>query len=82
MGAERAQLITALTAHAGVANISDREIAAILDLAAVAAHGTGDRTSAPIASFIAGLVAAGNDDRLAAIATVRERAAAATSESR
>ena len=47
----------------------------MLSLAAVAAHGTGDRTSAPLASFLAGIAAANSDDRVAAIDTARRTVA-------
>jgi hypothetical protein len=41
----------------------------------VAAHGTGDRTAAPLASFLAGMKAAGVPDRVAVLDDVRRRAA-------
>ena len=43
----------------------------MLALAGVAAHGTGDRTAAPLASFLAGLAAAKADDRAASLDDVR-----------
>ena len=78
MAAERAELIAALAEHVGVPTLADSEINAILDLAATAAHGTGDRTSAPLASFLAGIAAAAADDRLAAIKSLHEQAEQAT----
>jgi hypothetical protein len=36
----------------------------VLARAAVAAPGRGDRTTAPLASFLAGVAAAGSDDRV------------------
>jgi hypothetical protein len=58
--------------------ITQGEIDAVLSLAAVAAHGTGDRTSAPVASFLAGIAAAGAEDRTGAIDRVRQVAGAIT----
>jgi hypothetical protein len=38
--------------------LDEREIEAVLELAGAAAHGTGDRTAAPLTCFLAGLAAA------------------------
>jgi Domain of unknown function (DUF6457) len=75
MGDARANLIDGLAEHVGVAPLTATEIESVLALAAVAAHGTGDRTTAPLASFLAGLAAAKADDRAASLDEVRRRAA-------
>ena len=71
----RANLIEALAERLGVPSLGEKEIEAVLSLAAVAAHGTGDRTAAPVASFLAGLAAAGSPDRTAELDRVRRLAA-------
>lgn len=75
MADARTQLVGALAAHVGVPPLTSSEIESVLALAAVAAHGTGDRTAAPLVSFLAGLAAAGSDDRAASLDAVRRRAA-------
>lgn len=75
MAKTRAELIEGLAEKAGVPALTETETESILALAAVAAHGTGDRTSAPLASFLAGLSAANADDRTAALDTFRRLAA-------
>ncbi len=75
MGDARANLIDGLAEHVGVAPLTPTEIESVLALAAVAAHGTGDRTTAPLASFLAGLAAAKADDRAGSLDEVRRRAA-------
>jgi hypothetical protein len=75
MGDARAKLIDGLAQHIGVAPLTPGEIESVLALAAVAAHGTGDRTTAPLASFLAGLHAAKAQDRVASLDEVRRRAA-------
>jgi Domain of unknown function (DUF6457) len=75
MGDARTNLIDALAQHIGVAPLTPAEIESVLALAAVAAHGTGDRTTAPLASFLAGLAAAQAQDRVASLDDVRRRAA-------
>ena len=75
MGATRADLVDGLAAHIGVPALTPAEIESVLSLAAVAAHGTGDRTSAPLASFLAGLSAAGSGDRAGTLDDLRRRAA-------
>ena len=77
----RAELIDALARRAGSPPLTPAEVAAILALAAVAAHGAGDRTAAPLASFLAGIAAAGAEDRLASLDEFRRHAAALTSPS-
>jgi hypothetical protein len=82
MGTTRSDLIEALADHIGTATLTEGEIEACLALAAVAAHGTGDRTSAPLASFLAGVAAAGSDDRGGTLDEIRRYVAevAAVSE--
>ena len=75
MGDARGNLIDALAQHIGVAPLTPAEIESVLALAAVAAHGTGDRTTAPLASFLAGLSAAQAEDRVASLDEIRRRAA-------
>jgi len=72
----RSSLIDALAHDIGAPALTPAEIESVLALAAVAAHGTGDRTSAPLAAFLAGVSAAGTGDRLAALDNLRRRAAA------
>jgi hypothetical protein len=71
--AERAELIDGLAAELGVAPLSGSEIESLLSLAGAAAHGTGDRTSAPLVTFLAGVAAASGADRGEAIARVHTR---------
>lgn len=75
MAATRADLIDALAEHIGTPRLTRGEIEACLALAAVAAHGTGDRTTAPLASFLAGIAAAKSDDRAATLDEMRRQAA-------
>lgn len=75
VAATRADLIDALAGHIATPPLTPAEIEAVLSLAAVAAHGTGDRTAAPLASFLAGIAAAGSDDRAATLDEIRGRAA-------
>ncbi len=75
MAKTRAELVDGLAERAGVPSLTAGEIESILALAAVAAHGTGDRTSAPLVSFLAGLSAAGTDDRTQALDSFRRLAA-------
>ena len=67
----RARLVDELSARIGTRPLTASEITAILSLAAAAAHGTGDRTSAPLASFLAGIAAASADDRGASSDEIR-----------
>jgi len=71
----RTELINGLAAHVGVPALTPAEIESVLALAAVAAHGTGDRTSAPLASFLAGIAAAKTGDRVAALDDARRTTA-------
>lgn len=75
MGDARGDLIDGLAKHVGVPPLTPREIESVLSLAGVAAHGTGDRTTAPLASFLAGLAAAKADDRSASLDDIRRHAA-------
>ena len=75
MGDARASFIDGLAEHVGIAPLTATEIESVLSLAAVAAHGTGDRTTAPLACFLAGLAAAEADDRAASLDEIRRHAA-------
>jgi hypothetical protein len=81
MAADRAGVINALADRAGTRQLTAEEIESVLSLAAVAAHGTGDRTTAPLASFLAGVAAAGAEDRIALLDELRRHVAEATAES-
>lgn len=71
---DRTELTDALAAHIGTAPLTQDEVESVLDLAGAVAHGTGDRTTAPLASFLAGIAAATTGDRAAALQDVRRRA--------
>jgi len=71
----RDDVINALAERAGTNALTAEEIEAVLALAAVAAHGTGDRTTAPLASFLAGIAAAGADDRIRLLDELRRHVA-------
>jgi hypothetical protein len=75
MADSRSTLVDGLAEHIDVPALTSAEIESVLALAAVAAHGTGDRTAAPLASFLAGMKAAGVPDRVAVLDDVRRRAA-------
>ena len=75
MGDARTDLIDALAEDTGRAKLTPTEIESLLSLAAAAAHGTGDRTTAPLASFLAGVAATGSQDRAASIDENRRRVA-------
>jgi hypothetical protein len=75
MPATRSDLIKALVAHVDTTPLTENEIEACLALAAVAAHGTGDRTTAPLASFLAGIAASRSDDRATTLNELRDYAA-------
>jgi uncharacterized protein DUF6457 len=78
MADRRAAVIDALAARAGTPPLTPAETESVLALAAVAAHGTGDRTTAPLASFLAGIAAADADDRVALLDELRRRVAELT----
>lgn len=75
MADARSNLVDGLAEHIDVPALTSAEVESVLALAAVAAHGTGDRTAAPLASFLAGMKAAGAQDRVAVLDDVRRRAA-------
>jgi hypothetical protein len=62
--AERAEVIERIAERVGTRPLTEAEIESVLALAGVAAPGRGDRTTAPLASFLAGVAAAGSDDRV------------------
>jgi hypothetical protein len=67
----RGELLDHLASELAVAPLTAVEIDALLDLAGAAAHGTGERTSAPLTTFLAGLAAAAATDRMACIEKLR-----------
>jgi Domain of unknown function (DUF6457) len=71
----RGEVIDALADRAGTRHLTEAEIESVLALAAVAAHGSGDRTTAPLASFLAGIAAAGAEDRTAMLDDLRRHVA-------
>ena len=75
MTATRAELADALAVHIGAPPLTEAQIESILELAGIAAHGTGDRTAAPLASYLAGIAAADAPDRDASLAEIRRVAA-------
>ena len=75
MGEARTDLIDGLAKHVGVPPLTSDEIESLLALAGAAAHGTGDRTSAPLVSFLAGVATAGTEDRLAVLDDARRTVA-------
>lgn len=74
----RAEVINGLAERAGARQLTAEEIESVLSLAAVAAHGTGDRTTAPLASFLAGIAAAGVADRITLLDELRRQVAEAS----
>ena len=60
----RAELIETLAEQVGTTPLTEAEVESCLALAAAAAHQTGDRTSAPLAVFLAGIAAANAESRL------------------
>jgi len=75
MGEPRGKVIDALAERIGTSPLTPGEIESVLALAAVVAHGTGDRTTAPLASFLAGIAAAASQDRAASLDELRRYAA-------
>jgi hypothetical protein len=71
----RDEVINALAEHIGTPPLTAAEVESVLSLAAVAAHSTGDRTTAPLASFLAGVAAARTDDRVASLDEMRRHIA-------
>jgi uncharacterized protein DUF6457 len=78
MANTRANLLEALATQIGVPTLSSGEAEAVLALAAIAAHGTGDRTAAPLVCFLAGLKAAQAQDRIGMLDEVRRSVAELT----
>ena len=75
MADRRGEVIDALADRAGTRHLTEAEVEAVLALAAVAAHGSGDRTTAPLASFLAGIAAAGAENRTAVLDDLRRHVA-------
>lgn len=75
MADRRAEVIDALANRVGTRRLTEAEIESVLALAAVAAHSTGDRTTAPLASFLAGVAAAGAEDRVTLLGELRRHVA-------
>jgi Domain of unknown function (DUF6457) len=78
MAETRDGLIEALAKQLGLSPLTPTEIDSVLSLAAVAAHGTGDRTSAPLVSFLAGQAAAGTQDRIDVLDRARQQTGSIT----
>jgi Domain of unknown function (DUF6457) len=78
MAVTRGELVEGLANQLGLQPLTQAEIEAVLALAAAAAHGTGDRTSAPLASFLAGVAAASAEDRTEVLDRVRQQTGAIT----
>ncbi len=76
----RGEVIDALADRAATRHLTEAEIESVLALAAVAAHGSGDRTTAPLASFLAGVAAAGAEDRTAVLDDLRRYVAELSGE--
>jgi len=75
VGHTRDELVETLARHVGTSPLDAAEVDSVLALAAAVAHGTGDRTSAPLASFLAGIAAAAAPDRAASLDEIRRYAA-------
>jgi Domain of unknown function (DUF6457) len=75
MADARSNLVDALAQQIGVPTLSSGEVGAVLALAAIAAHGTGDRTAAPLVSFLAGTKAAQAQDRIRVLDELRHSVA-------
>lgn len=78
MAEPRDELIDALANQLDLQPLNQAEVESVLALAATAAHGTGDRTSAPLVSFLAGLAAVGDANREDVLDRVRQKAGAIT----
>jgi len=78
MAVTRGELIDALADQLGLQSPTQAEIESVLALAATAAHGTGDRTSAPLASYLAGIAAATTEERTDLLDRVRQQTGAIT----
>lgn len=75
--AARSRIAAASGVDAGELSLTDDEISALLDLARVAAHDSGDRTNAPLVCFLAG-VAVGRRPGLQIAELTREAAESAS----
>jgi len=73
----RSKLIEAVAKKLDVAPLTEEEVDSVLTLAGDAAHGTGDRTAAPLCCFLAGMAAGA--DRMEALERVRVNVKEATS---
>ena len=71
-----ARLAAALGDDEALYALSEKDVENLLELARVAAHGSGDRTNAPLASYLVGLAHGRHPER-----TLRELIDAATGES-
>lgn len=69
MADPRSELIEAVARELGVPALDETEVDAVLSLAGAAAHGTGDRTAAPLTCYLAGLAAC-DTDRVEVLARV------------
>jgi len=69
----QAELIETLAKHVGTTPLTEGEVESCLALAAAAAHQTGDRTSAPLAVFLAGMAAAHGESRINVLDEMRSR---------
>lgn len=79
--ADRAEVVDALADQVGAPKLTESEIESVLALAAVAAHSSGDRTTAPLATFLAGVAAGQTDDRGTVIDDLRRHVEAVTTAS-
>ena len=79
MSDARSELIEAAAAELGVTPLKEEEVESVLALAGAAAHGTGDRTAAPLCCFLAG-IAASTADRGETLARVRAYVTAVTAD--
>ncbi len=75
----RSKLVEAVAHDLDVTPLGKEEVDAVLELAGAAAHGTGDRTAAPLCCFLAGL-AASAADRGDTLSRVRIYITAATAD--
>ncbi|MDE3131873.1 MAG: hypothetical protein KGL16_12040 [Acidobacteriota bacterium] len=78
MAEAREEFLVSLASRLGLEPLSPAEIESVLALAATAAHGTGDRTSAPLSTFLAGAAAVGSDKRGEVLDRARQQAGAIT----
>lgn len=69
--ADRTEVINALADRVGTPQLTEAEIDSVLALAGVAAHGSGDRTTAPLAAFLAGVATVGGDERTTLVDELR-----------